>query len=108
MTTLVDVARVAGISTATVSRVLNNHPKVDPRLAAEMRQAVKELGDRPSRVARSLRTRRNQGLGAHHPRREHGATAHRLATVVELRRPARGRRPDPCPASTASSLRPTG
>ncbi|MGA3215314.1 MAG: LacI family DNA-binding transcriptional regulator [Acidimicrobiales bacterium] len=60
MTTIVDVARVAGVSTATVSRVLNNHPKVDPRLAAEVRQAVKELGYRPSRVARSLRTRRNQ------------------------------------------------
>ena len=60
MTTIVDVARTAGVSTATVSRVLNNHPQVDPRLAATVLQAVKDLGYRPSRVARSLRTRRNR------------------------------------------------
>lgn len=60
MTTIVDVARAAGVSTATVSRVLNSHPRVDPRLAATVLQAVKDLGYRPSRVARSLRTRRNR------------------------------------------------
>ena len=60
MTTIVDVARAAGVSTATVSRVLNNHPQVDPRLVATVLQAVKDLGYRPSRVARSLRTRRNR------------------------------------------------
>ena len=60
MTTIVDVARAAGVSTATVSRVLNNHPQVDPRLAATVLQTVKDLGYRPSRVARSLRTRLNR------------------------------------------------
>ena len=60
MTTIVDVAQAAGASTATVSRVLNNHPQVDARLAAEVRKAVKDLGYRPSRVARSLRTRQNK------------------------------------------------
>ena len=60
MTTIVDVARAAGVSSATVSRVLNNQPQVDPRLVATVLQAVKELGYRPSRVARTLRTRRNR------------------------------------------------
>jgi len=60
VTTIVDVARAAGVSTATVSRVLNNQPQVDPRLAATVLQAVKALGYRPNRVARSLRTRRNR------------------------------------------------
>ena len=60
MTTIVDVARAAGVSTATVSRVLNNKPQVDPRLAATVLLAVKDLGYRPNRVARSLRTRRNR------------------------------------------------
>lgn len=60
MATIVDVARAAGVSTATVSRVLNNQPQVDPRLAATVRKAAKELGYRPSRVARSLRTRQSR------------------------------------------------
>ena len=60
MTTIVDEARAAGVSTATVSRVLNNNPQVDPRLAVTVMQVVKDLGYRPSRVARSLRTRRNR------------------------------------------------
>jgi LacI family transcriptional regulator len=60
MTTIVDVAQAAGVSTATVSRVLNNHPQVDAQLAAAVRKAVKHLGYRPSRVARSLRTRTNR------------------------------------------------
>jgi LacI family transcriptional regulator len=59
-TTIVDVARNAGVSTATVSRVLNNNPRVDSRLRARVLQAVKEMGYRPSRAARTLRTRRNR------------------------------------------------
>ncbi len=55
--TITEVARRAGVSTATVSRVLNSNPKVDPVLAARARQAIEELGYEPSRVARSLRTR---------------------------------------------------
>ena len=60
MTTIFDVARAAAVSTSTVSRVLNNQPQVDPRLAASVLKAVKDLGYRPNRVARSLRTRRNR------------------------------------------------
>ena len=37
--------------------MLNNHPQVDPSLATAVRKAANELGYRPSRVARSLRTR---------------------------------------------------
>src|ERR1017187_4466430 len=60
MTTIFDVARAAGVSTATVSRVLNKNPQVDPRLAATVLQAFKDLGYRRSLVARSLRARRNR------------------------------------------------
>ncbi|HEY8457404.1 MAG TPA: LacI family DNA-binding transcriptional regulator [Actinopolymorphaceae bacterium] len=52
-----DVAHRAGVSAATVSRALNNHPTVHPELVERVRQAATELGYQPNRVARSLRRR---------------------------------------------------
>lgn len=59
MATIADVARLAGVSTATVSRVLNHNTEVDPQLVTRVRAAIEDLDYRPSRVARSLRTRRS-------------------------------------------------
>lgn len=56
VTTIVDVARSAGVSTATVSRVLNNRPGVDAGLETRVRETIRELGYQPSRAARTLRT----------------------------------------------------
>lgn len=58
-TTISDVAKAAGVSTATVSRVLNGNTEVDPVMAARVRSVVENLSYRPSRIARSLRTRRS-------------------------------------------------
>lgn len=60
MPNIADVAQVAGVSTATVSRVLNDHPRVDPALAARVRRAAASLHYRPSAAARTLRTRRSR------------------------------------------------
>ncbi len=60
--TIRDVASAAGVSTATVSRVLNGARSVDPELADRVRAAVRDLGYRPSGVARSLRRRRTTVL----------------------------------------------
>lgn len=57
MSTIADVAAAAGVSTATVSRVLNGKTSVDPNLVARVQAVVDRLGYQPSRVARSLRTR---------------------------------------------------
>lgn len=54
---LVDVAAQAGVSVATVSRVLNGNPQVDPELAERVRAAAGSLGYRPNAVARNLRRR---------------------------------------------------
>jgi transcriptional regulator with XRE-family HTH domain len=59
MPTISDVARAAQVSTATVSRVLNGNTEVDPAMAARVRIAAEALSYRPSRIARSLRTRRS-------------------------------------------------
>lgn len=54
-----DVAARAGVSTATVSRVLANRPYSTPEIRQRVYRAVEELGYRPNRVARSLRVQRS-------------------------------------------------
>lgn len=56
--TLEDVARVAGVSRATVSRVVNGIRNVDRDIQEAVRQAIEKTGYTPNRVARSLVTRR--------------------------------------------------
>jgi LacI family transcriptional regulator len=58
--TIGDVARAAGVSTATVSRVLNDHPYVSSGVAARVRKSMKDLDYQPSRAARTLRTRKSR------------------------------------------------
>jgi LacI family transcriptional regulator len=55
--TISDVAALAGVSTATVSRALNGKSTVDPVLAERVARAVEELGYTPNGLARSLRRR---------------------------------------------------
>jgi LacI family transcriptional regulator len=58
MTTINDVARAAGVSPATVSRVLNGSSPVSPDRAARVRDAARSLGYLPSGPARALRRQR--------------------------------------------------
>jgi LacI family transcriptional regulator len=55
MVKIADVALDAGVSVATVSRALNNHPRVNVELAERVRDSANRLGYRPNGVARSLR-----------------------------------------------------
>lgn len=63
MTSIKDVAAQAGVSVATVSRVLNSHPSVSPDARTRVLAAVDVLGYRPNAVARSLRTDQTRTLG---------------------------------------------
>jgi LacI family transcriptional regulator len=56
--TVYQVATLAQVSVATVSRVLNNPGGVSPALAGRVQAAVEQLGYRPNRSARNLRTGR--------------------------------------------------
>jgi LacI family transcriptional regulator len=58
-----DVARLAEVSTATVSAVITGRGYVSPPLKARVRQAVRQLNYAPSVVARSLRTRTTRLIG---------------------------------------------
>jgi len=57
------VAARAGVSGQTVSRVANGSPKVDPGTRRRVEQAMADLGYRPNRAARALRTGRTHTLG---------------------------------------------
>jgi DNA-binding LacI/PurR family transcriptional regulator len=57
------VAARAGVSGQTVSRVVNDSPRVDPATRARVEQAMADLGYRPHRAARALRTGRSQTMG---------------------------------------------
>ncbi len=60
---MTDVARLAGVSHQTVSRVLNDHPNVRPQTKLRVQAAMTELGYRPNRAARALATGRSQTVG---------------------------------------------
>jgi DNA-binding LacI/PurR family transcriptional regulator len=58
-----DVARAAGVSTQTVSRVINEHPNIRPETRDRVLQAIAALGYRVNNAARTLGTRTTRTLG---------------------------------------------
>src|SRR5690625_6496771 len=60
--TITQVAEAAGVSRATVSRVLNQHPSVDPGIGARVREAAQRLQYRPNATARNLSTGRTRTI----------------------------------------------
>src|SRR5690348_9558974 len=60
---MMDVARLAGVSHQTVSRVLNDHPSVRAQTRDRVLEAMRELDYRPNSAARTLVTKRSQTLG---------------------------------------------
>lgn len=60
--TIYDVARLAGVSTATVSRALNGAGQIAPSTRATIEAAVEQLGYRPNTIARSLVTKSTQTI----------------------------------------------
>jgi DNA-binding LacI/PurR family transcriptional regulator len=60
---MMDVARLAGVSHQTVSRVLNDHPSVREETRERVLAAMRELDYRRNSAARTLVTRRSQTLG---------------------------------------------
>lgn len=63
MVSVRDVARTAGTSVGTVSRVLNGAPNVSEDLRIRVNQAIEELRYRPNALAQSLRRQRSHTFG---------------------------------------------
>ncbi len=61
--TIADVAKRAGVSTMTVSRAMNNKGEITESTRQKVLQAAADLAYRPSRIARSLVTRKTMQIG---------------------------------------------
>jgi LacI family transcriptional regulator len=61
--TIYDVAKRAGVSLATVSRVVNNPEKVSDETKNRVKKAIKELGYHPNTLARGLATSKTTSVG---------------------------------------------
>jgi LacI family transcriptional regulator len=61
--TISDVARMAGVSSMTVSRVINERPNVSPETRARVLEAIERLGYMPSAHARGLAVGRSNAIG---------------------------------------------
>ena len=60
---MVDVARRAGVSQKTVSRVVNNAPHVRPAVRDKVNAAIEDLGYRPNVAAQALARNRTHSIG---------------------------------------------
>lgn len=60
---IVDVAREANVSVATVSRVVNNIPLVNEETRERVLEAIKKTGYKPNAIARSLKIQKTNTLG---------------------------------------------
>jgi LacI family transcriptional regulator len=63
MVTIFDVAKKAGVSVVTVSRLMNNPQIVSPRTAEKIERAIEQLHYQPSQIARSLVGKRTNTIG---------------------------------------------
>ena len=61
--TILDIAKTAGVSRGTVSRVLNNHPSVSDQTRQKVLEVIKRLDYSPNFSARSLRTAASNMVG---------------------------------------------
>lgn len=63
MATIYEVSKLAGVSLATVSRVINNNARVSDKTRQKVESAMNELGYRPNSIAQSLASNRTNSVG---------------------------------------------
>ena len=63
MATIYEVSEAAGVSLATVSRVMNGNAKVSERTRKKVEDAMAKLGYQPNAIAQSLASNRTNSVG---------------------------------------------
>ncbi|HXD62532.1 MAG TPA: LacI family DNA-binding transcriptional regulator [Lacisediminihabitans sp.] len=83
-----DVARLAGVSYQTVSRVLNNSESIRPSTKQRVLEVIDEIGYRPNQAARALVTSRSRTLGVLSAQTAHYGPATSLRAIETAARDA--------------------
>ncbi len=84
-----DVAQEAGVSVATVSRVINGSGSVSNKLERKVQRAIKKLHYHPSTIARSFKTQKSMSVGILIPVLDHPGYS-RMTSIVEKKLMASG------------------
>ncbi|GGH80201.1 DNA-binding LacI/PurR family transcriptional regulator [Pullulanibacillus pueri] len=84
MATIEDVARLAGLSRTTVSRVINNHPYVSEEKRQTVRSAMEQLGYVPNSIAQRLRTQTNETVAVLIPRLSNPFFSHLVDAMEDI------------------------
>lgn len=71
MATIVDVAKLAGVTPTTVSRVINNRGYISEKTKKRVHEAMDELGYQPNEIARSLTKQKSNTIGVIVPHISH-------------------------------------
>ena len=84
---LADVARVAGVSPTTVSRVLNSRGYLSQETREKVYEAMREINYRPNAIARSLQEQKTHLIGLVFPTVSnpfYGELAYRIESKLSL------------------------
>jgi len=81
--TISQVAREAGVSSQTVSRVINNRQEITPETRKHVQDVIERLGYQPNAIARSLSQRRSHTLGVVTSGLEYYGPSHILVGVEQ-------------------------
>ena len=82
--TIYEVAKVAGVSLATVSRVINNHQNVTEKTKKAVNDAIQRLGYKPSALAQGLANSRSTNIGIMIPSTGYSYVSNMLDGMIEV------------------------
>lgn len=82
--TIYEVAKVAGVSLATVSRVINNHPNVTEKTRKAVNDAIQRLGYKPSALAQGLANSKSTNIGIMIPSTGYSYVSNMLDGMIDI------------------------
>lgn len=83
--TITDIAKELGITPATVSRALSDHPEISSSTKKKVKTAAERLDYRPNKIASSLRSGKTKIIGVLIPTAEHlffGSVIHGISNLA--------------------------